>query len=118
MAFNSDNSIISELNKVKISAELPLIKIYDLPIKKKFKITFGKLLKTKYGNSVLIGLDNEVSTFLPKRYSEIIKPKTLPELIGKIMIIESIKTVCEDKQSVYLTFLDEEKEEEKTHEKI
>ena len=107
---SNENSIISELNKVKISADLPLIKIYDLPIKKKFQITFGKLLKTKYRNSVLVGLDNECSTFLPKKYSELIKPKTLPELIGKFMLIESIKTVCEDKQSVYLTFFEEEKE--------
>ena len=105
---STENSIISELNKVKITADLPLIKIYDLPIKKKFQITFAKLLKTKYGNSVLLGLGDECSTFLPKKYSELIKPKSIPELIGKFMMVDSLKMISENKQTVYLSFFEEE----------
>ena len=83
-------SLIAELNKVKLANEFERKKIYELELNKSYEITFAKVMKTKFGNSVLLGLDGKVSTFLPKKYSELIKPKAIDKLIGLQMTVQNV----------------------------
>ena len=96
--------VLSELNKVKKFSELKRVKIYNLEKQRKYKITFAKIIRAKFGNSVLLGLDDSISTFLPKKYSEVIKPRMLEDLIGKILILENIEDLEDGKQTVNLSF--------------
>lgn len=56
------------INKIA-RLELPTVRIEDLTVGVKYKITEMKVANTKYGKKVLATLDNECTIFLPARVS-------------------------------------------------
>lgn len=65
------NFIMEELNEAGDINYKPIKKLVDLEIERLYKITEAKVVKTKYGDSVLITVENEFVVFLPKRFNEI-----------------------------------------------
>lgn len=64
---------LEELNKVsRLDDFLPVIKPKDLTIGELYNITEIKVVKTKYGSSVILELNEEFSLFLPRRITKFI----------------------------------------------
>lgn len=47
-------TLITNLSEVKNNLNVEIKKIYELDARQKYRITFAKMFKTKYGNSVLL----------------------------------------------------------------
>ena len=99
-----EGDLIAQLNTVSETDTVEQKKIYELEVETPYKITFAKIINTKYGNSVLLHLNESISTFLPKRYSAVVKEKQIDQLIGITLSITSI----EDKM-VTLNFIKNKK---------
>lgn len=52
---------------------------------------------------MLVGLDSKIITFLPKKYSELIKSKNVEELIGLDVVVDKI-VENDGRHNVFLSF--------------
>ena len=79
----NDSEVLLEekLNQIddKNVDEVEFCKVSDLKKNKYYNITLAKQLKTMYGNSIFLILDNKYSVWLPKRYN-ILNSKNINQL--------------------------------------
>lgn len=85
--------LINELNNLTSLSESKRIKVHELDLNKEYKITFGKIIKSKCGNSVLVGLEGSLPTFLTKRYSDLISQKRVQDLLDKKLVVKEEKKI-------------------------
>lgn len=77
---------LNEINNSGIAALKPLVKITDSVPDKQFTIIKLKIVNTKYGESVLVELE-EVSRFLPKCATSVFKNEIDKFVLRKYVII-------------------------------
>lgn len=63
---------LEKLNAECAYEDKPTVKLRDLPCGEKFRILRASVIRTKYGQSILLDLENE-RIFLPKRSTEAVK---------------------------------------------
>lgn len=62
---------LEEINKVgRVAKFLPTTKSAELVVNKDYIITDMKIVKTKFGNRILVELEEETTVFLPPRLTE------------------------------------------------
>lgn len=60
----------SNINKIsRLDEFMPTKKLMDLDIGKDYKVTELKMVQSKFGSQVVVGIDNAFSVFLPTRIS-------------------------------------------------
>lgn len=110
------NNLISQLNAITLP-KIEQKKIYELDVEtsdgkpKSYKITSAKFVKNNYGKSVLVYLNEELSTFLPKRYSQAVKDTN--DLVNLSFHITSVQD-----KTVTLHFFEEDEPKVNTPKKL
>lgn len=77
------------INKIA-RLEFPTVRIEDLHIGEKYKITEFKMANTKYGKKVMATLDNECDIFLPARVSSALLRDPKEYEFHQVKIIEGV----------------------------
>lgn len=83
------NQFLKNLNSIKERVRKPIMKTTEIPINKKFKIIKALRVKTKFGEKVMIELDESV-LFLPESYNAL-EDSTIEALNSHTFYIECIK---------------------------
>lgn len=80
---------MDKINKIGELNMKPTIKITQLTIGQKYKVTKIKKVESKFGQSVLVELDGELNTFLPKRYS-VLEEKDFLDILESNLVLKEI----------------------------
>lgn len=99
---------LQKLNSTSLLVEKPIVKLCDLTPNVPIPIFGAKLVKTKFGESILLELDDFV-TFLPRRVVTHMKNNLEKFIDGNFSIVfEGLKDVHMPFKGVLFKFIDSE----------